>query len=263
MARSNVYPAVRLGRFLASLELTVIALLLLAALVVGGTAYQAENGLYAAQRLVFGSWIILLFGAIPVPGLLSAALLLFINLLAAAAFRLQYRWRRAGLILVHYGLLLLIAGGFFVSLTSREYFLTLREGESGSILLLADGDPGAVLPFEFRLLDFEKTVHPGTDIPRSFRSRVEIGEGTARRSAVISMNRPLRLRGYAIYQSAYAEEAGGGESSTFSVVRGAGRRIPYAASALVFLGLALHFLTLAAAALRAKKRQAAAAEERP
>ena len=73
------------------------------------------------------------------------------------------------------------------------------------------------------------------------------------------MNRPLRYRGYTFYQSSYAEDGRGGESSTFSVVRNSGRWLPYVASALLFLGLAGHFLAMLAAALK-KPRPA---EERP
>jgi len=232
-----------IGRSLASLKLTVVLLLLLASLVLGGTAWQAEHGLYAAQRDVFAAWVFLLFGFIPLPGLLTAGLLLFVNLLAAAAFRLRYRWRHAGLILIHYGLLLLIAGGFVISLKTGEYFLTLREGESAGVLSHADGQAGIRLPFALKLVDFEKVMHPGTDIPKSFTSRVEVIAGDGRsRSAVIAMNRPLRTGGYTFYQSSYAEEKDGVESSTFSVVRNSGRWLPYAASALLFLGLAWHFL---------------------
>ncbi len=236
-----------IGRSLASLKLTVVLLLLLALLVLGGTAWQAEHGLDAARRDVFSAWVFPLFGFIPLPGLLAAGLLLFVNLLAAAAFRLRYRWRHVGLILIHYGLLLLIAGGFYIALSSGEYFLTLREGESGSVLSLPDGQSGVRLPFALKLIDFEKVTHPGTDIPKSFTSRVEVIAGDGRsRSAVIAMNRPLRTGGYAFYQSSYAEEEEGVESSTFSVVRNSGRWLPYAASALLFLGLAWHFLAMIA-----------------
>jgi len=257
---------VRFIRSFASLKLTVVLLLLLAALVVGGTIYQAGSGIAAAQAKVFGSWLILLAGVVPLPGMLLVSLLLFLNLLAAVIFRLGYRWRRAGLLLVHYGLLLLIGGGFFITITAREYSLTLSEGESSDALVALDGrkgavrpapdgavrpaPDGAVLPMTVKLLDFVKSVHPGTDIPRSFSSRVEIAAGGARRQAVISMNRPLRYRGYTFYQSSYSEDARGGESSTFLVVRNSGRWLPYAASALLFLGLAAHFLAMLAAALK-------------
>ena len=269
MNEKRTRPIATFFRLLASLKLTVVLLLLLGALVIGGTIYQAGSGIVAAQSRVFASWLILLAGVIPLPGMLLVSLLLFGNLLAAVIFRLRYRWRQAGLLLIHYGLLLLIGGGFFITVTAREYSLTLSEGESSDALVAPDGrkgavrpaPDGAVLPMTVKLLDFVKSLHPGTDIPRSFSSRVEIAEGGVRRQAVISMNRPLRYRGYTLYQSSYAEDARGGESSTFLVVRSSGRWLPYAASALLFLGLAGHFLAMLAAAL--KKPAAAGKGTRP
>lgn len=247
-----------LFRPLASLKLTVIALLLMALLVIGGTVYQAGHGMYAAQTRVFSSWLIWIFGLLPVPGLLLLAALLFLNLVAAAFFRLRYRWRQSGLLLIHYGLLLLVGGGFFIAVTAREYSLTLREGESSRIAFraaapeapLGPAPERVVLPIEIKLLDFEKSMHPGSEIPRSFSSRVEITAAGERRQAVISMNRPLRYREYTFYQSSYSEDGRGGESSTFSVVRNSGRWLPYIASAMLFLGLAVHFLAMLAAALK-------------
>jgi hypothetical protein len=248
----------RLLRPLASLKLTVIALLLLALMVGGGTVYQASRGLSAAQTEIFSAWIIWLFGIIPLPGLRLVSALLFLNLLAAVILRLEYRWRQSGLLLIHFGLLLLIASGFFISFTAQEYFLTLGEGESSRIAhrgeepeaQLDRGLEKVILPFEIKLLDFAKSVHPGTDIPRSFTSRVEIVSGSRRRRAVIAMNRPLRFREYTLYQSSYGEDGLGRESSTFAVVRNWGRWLPYIASILIFFGLAGHFLGMLAAALK-------------
>jgi hypothetical protein len=248
-------------RRIASLKLTVVLLLILAVLVIGGTVTQAGSGIHAAQARVFGSWLIWLAGAFPLPGMLLVSLLLFLNLLATVIFRLRYRWPQAGLVLVHYGLLLLIGGGFFITVTAREYSLTLGEGESSRILAAADGGMKALLPMTIKLLDFTKSVHPGTDIPKSFSSRVEISTVGARRQAVISMNRPLRCRGYTFFQSSYGQDGRGGESSTFLVVRNSGRWLPYAASALLILGLAGHFLAMLAAAL--KKTRPAEEHRRP
>jgi hypothetical protein len=261
MGKLEIRSVSRLFRPLASLKLTVVALLLMALLVIGGTVYQAENGMYAAQTRVFSSWLIWIFGLLPVPGMLLLAALLFLNLLAAAVFRLGYRWRQSGLLLIHYGLLLLVGGGFFIAVTAREYSLTLREGESSRIALRVAGPEApldrpqetAVLPIEIKLLDFEKSMHPGTEIPRSFSSRVEITVAGARRLALISMNRPLRYREYTFYQSSYSEDGLGGESSTFSVVRNSGRWLPYLASFMLFLGLAIHFLAMLAKALKANR----------
>ena len=98
-----------------------------------------------------------------------------------------------------------------------------------------------LLPLRLKLLDFEKTLHPGSQIPKSFRSRVEIQSAGLRREALIAMNRPLRFAGFTFYQSSYAEEGPQGVSSTFAVVRNAGRWLPYISSALIFLGLLIHF----------------------
>jgi hypothetical protein len=258
MNENRAHLIAKLVRSLASLKLTVIALLLMGLLVIGGTVYQAGSGMYAAQTEVFSAWVIWLFGTLPLPGLLLVATLLFLNLLAAAIFRLKYRWRQGSLLLIHYGLLLLVGGGFFIAVTAQEYFLTLREGESSRIAIRVEAQEArpdqrqekVVLPVEIKLLDFEKSMHPGTDIPRSFSSRIEITTEGAHHQAVISMNRPLRYREYTFYQSSYSEDGMGGESSTFSVVRNSGRWLPYIASALIFLGLAGHFLVMLAAALK-------------
>jgi hypothetical protein len=351
-------------RSLASLQLTVIGLLLMALLVIGGTILQAEKGIYAAQQEIFQSWLFWLFGVLPLPGMLMAGALLFINLLCAIVFRLKYRWSGLGMILIHIGLLVLLGGGFISFQYGREYFMTLGEGESSQVANAAhewelavwtesggkkrvqavdfldlppgrpwaipgldleitvdrffpnclpaetaapgemglrevpsasdpaENVPGAILhlyspqdglrrftlfagndapvgqhypdgdyffslrlkriilPLRLTLLDFKKTVYPGTEIPKSFTSRVEIESGGLRREALIAMNRPLRFRGLTFYQSAYAEDDRQGASSTFAVVSNAGRWLPYISSALIFLGLILHFFGQLAASLK-------------
>jgi ABC-type transport system involved in cytochrome c biogenesis permease subunit len=340
-------------RGLASLNFTVVIMLLIALLVIAGTVYQAQMGIYAAQRRVFDAWIFRLFGIIPLPGMRLAGALFIANLLAAFARRPIWNWRRWGLALIHVGLLLLVGGGFFIAATARESYLTLREGEgSGQALAAADwqltvrsrsaakeqewtedrarlepgrekkaGDTGLVLgveqrlancrpsgsnrleplppadtpeentpglllraragsesvrvslfggedrpvtltlaggtwdlslrpkriplPLRLKLLDFKRTLHEGTAVPKSFESWVELDAGGNRRRALISMNKPLRFRGYTFYQSSYAVDPAGNERSTLAVVRSAGAWLPYAASALMFIGLLLHLLTLA------------------
>jgi hypothetical protein len=106
-----------------------------------------------------------------------------------------------------------------------------------------------ILPLRLTLLDFKKTVYSGTEIPKSFSSRVAVESNGLRREALIAMNRPLRFRGYTFYQSAYADGGAHGPSSTFAVVRNVGRWLPYISSGLVFIGLALHFIVQLAAVL--------------
>ena len=99
------------------------------------------------------------------------------------------------------------------------------------------------LPASIRLLEFRRTVHPGSDVARSYSSLVELDAGTAaERQVTISMNRPLRLGGFTFYQSAFGAAPGGGDTSTLAVVRSRGRTMPYLATALTAAGLLLHFL---------------------
>jgi len=93
------------------------------------------------------------------------------------------------------------------------------------------------LPVKLTLLDFKKVTYPGSDIPKSFASRLELTQPDGfTREVSVSMNRPLRIDEYTFYQSSYHSETGR-EYSTLSVVRNSGRMLPYYASLLTFLGL--------------------------
>jgi hypothetical protein len=98
------------------------------------------------------------------------------------------------------------------------------------------------LPFALRLVDFRRTYHPNSSIPRSFESLVEVDPQGMNRRVRIEMNRPLRHLSYAFYQASFAERDGGVEASTFAVTRNAGRHFPYVATALTVAGLMVHFV---------------------
>ena len=101
------------------------------------------------------------------------------------------------------------------------------------------------LPLTVKLIDFMKEVHPGTDVARSYKSKVEIESNGLNRETVIFMNNPLRYKNYTFYQASYSIDAQGRESSTLAVVRNSGRVLPYIASLTTFAGLVIHFLTMA------------------
>lgn len=138
-------------RFFASVRLAVFCLLLLMALVLWGTIYQVEHGLYAAQQKYFYSWVFLLFGAVPFPGAQLVMLVLFVNLTVTMLYRFALGWSQSGLILIHLGLLLLLGGGWFAHQFGEESFLALVEGEGSNLSasyreweLAMWSDPGAV-----------------------------------------------------------------------------------------------------------------------
>lgn len=100
------------------------------------------------------------------------------------------------------------------------------------------------VPFRLRLDRFEKEDHPGTGMARRFSSFVTMSEGGADRKVHITMNEPLRNKGFTFYQSGWGPEGappGTPLYSTFSVVRNPSDRVPLIACLVIFLGMLLHF----------------------
>lgn len=111
--------------------ITLSCLVLLFLLVLFGTLYQTENGLYEAQRLYFGYGFVLVGGFLPLPGSGTVLWILAVQLVLAMALILPWSFRKSGLWVVHLGLLTLLIGGFLTDLFAVESQLTLAEGETG------------------------------------------------------------------------------------------------------------------------------------
>jgi len=344
--------------------ITLAGLLMLLMLVFFGTLYQADHGLYEAQRIFF-SYVIWVADIVPFPGSSLVLWVLSIQLIVFMLFQLPLVWKKAGLWVVHGGLLLLLVGGFITQVKAVESQLTLAEGETGHFTTAYDKwevavwkahadtnivvsyydydlTPGAVLdlspwparltvmryyenaaaftslvtggtlpyltasgiasieprkpekdapanspgliarlssgkgpdreillygmetrplaltiggermmlqlrrrhyPLEFslKLNDFVRTLHPGTDVAKSYESYADLQDGLASRPVKIWMNNPLRYKGYTFFQASFAINKDG-EHSTFAVVTNPGRLIPYISSIMVFAGMLLHFL---------------------
>jgi len=117
----------------ASLKITVVCLLALVILVIWGTVYQAEFGLYPAQQKFFYSWYFLVLGVIPLPGTALIFCLLFINLVSALFFRIGFRLANLGNLITHTGILFLLVGSFLTFYFSQESSLVLKEGQTGNV----------------------------------------------------------------------------------------------------------------------------------
>jgi cytochrome c biogenesis protein ResB len=109
------------------------------------------------------------------------------------------------------------------------------------------------LPFGIKLLDFRKTDYPGTTMAAGFESDVELTD--PQRGVVllrkISMNNPLRYRGYSFYQSSYIPGppptmAGAGEgpveTTVLSVRNDPGTPFVYAGFLIVMAGVVGMFI---------------------
>jgi len=143
------------------------------------------------------------------------------GLLTVAAFSLRRAWRSPSLLLMHLGPVLIILSGMLGSQTGHrliarlggrakltEGLIVLGEGEQTSLARDSLNQPWA-LPFIIRLDMFRIDYHAAQDqrappAPRQYVSEVTISQGGPPvRSATISVNHPLHVGGYFIYQHSF------------------------------------------------------------
>ena len=130
---------------LASLYLTVALLVLSIVLVFAGTWAQRVMGIDEVVRDYFRSWVTFIDphifmrgvhagdasnGWILYPGGKTLVILLLANLLAAHTVRFKLNWKRSGILLIHFSLILLLAGELLTTYWAVESQITFRAGES-------------------------------------------------------------------------------------------------------------------------------------
>ncbi len=211
-------------------------------LLVWGTLMQASpGGLAQARSQLFDAWLVWPSAGVPLPAMLATLALACIWLTARLAAG-PGGWREgAGMRLVEAGLLALLLGRGLTGPTVDNARLILAQDSAAVSTANLPQGKSVALPFSLRLLSFEHSFHPGSSIPANYASRVEITEGDRTWEAVVSMNRPLRLRGYSFFQLSYTQ-AGPLITSTLGVVRRPLRHLPAAATGLVALGMLLQLL---------------------
>lgn len=127
--------------------------------------------------------------------------------------------------------------------------LTL-EGENQSTAFLTINDQQYIfelrrkrypLPFSIQLLDVEREFYPGTQVAKSYSSKIKVKQNDSKRKFTIAMNKPFRSEAYTVYQSSYGIDADGNEFTVLAVVKNYGRLLPYISSLIISLGLFMHF----------------------
>jgi hypothetical protein len=131
----------RLFQFFSSLKLTVVLLSFSMVLVFFGTLDQVHYGIWHTQKLYFESFLVvwsypeqapaynlLHWLHIPMPGGYLLGGLLFINLLAAHTTRFKMTWKKSGIFLVHFGLVLLLVSELLTDLLAVESQMPVDEG---------------------------------------------------------------------------------------------------------------------------------------
>jgi hypothetical protein len=104
-----------------------------------------------------------------------------------------------------------------------------------------------LLPFEITLTDFVAEHHPGTQMARAYHSDVIVKDGDISWPVRIEMNKPLRYRGYTLFQSSFLPPAAddGVEVSVLAVVENKAWPFPYLGTGLMAIGLLWHALLMA------------------
>jgi hypothetical protein len=134
--RSATFALHKLWEALISLKLTIVCLALLMALVVACTLAQVQLGTLGAVNLYMRSFLV--WWQVPgtgwslavFPGGALVGLVLMVNLAAAQGQRLERSWKKAGIWIVHAGLILLFVGEFVTGIFQVETQLAIEEGQT-------------------------------------------------------------------------------------------------------------------------------------
>jgi len=114
----------------------------------------------------------------------------------------------------------------------------ILKGDSGNIEIKLERAK-TPLVFGIHLKDFRKIDYPGTNKAREFESDLLVQDGDLEWPVTISMNQPLRYKGYTFYQSSF-DTREDKEVTVLNVVENKGRIFPYISTLIIFAGLLLH-----------------------
>jgi hypothetical protein len=131
-------PSKSLWNLVTSLRLTIVCLAALMILVVACTLAQVRLGTLGAVNLYMRSWFYWIpFGSLSIPifpGGATVGLVLMVNLIAAQYRRLELSWKKAGIWIVHAGLILLFVGEFVTSAFQVDARLPFEIGQTVNFL---------------------------------------------------------------------------------------------------------------------------------
>ncbi len=197
-------------KFFTSMWLTVACLVLGILLVFFGTLAQVEIGLFKAQNEFFRSFLVFWGpkGAswrIPVlPGGYLVGGVLLINLVASHFKRFRFSRDKAGIWMVHFGLILLLLGQLGTDLLSRESLLHLRDGQAKNytedlsqnelaVIDTTDKDSDKVVAIPQAVLARQREIRH-SELPFTIRVRNFFGNSTLERRAPGATTPPAATR---------------------------------------------------------------------
>ena len=162
--------------------------------------------------------------------------LLIVNFVMIAIRYHLIKWKRWGLLAVHFSFIIILSGAMITHLFGKEGTLHLREGEINNRITIQTNQGKSVLtlPFRVELVKFTLTRYPGSMSPSSYESELLVHvDGTTRRERVY-MNNILDVKGYRFYQASYDPDEQGTILSVNKDVTG--RNVTYTGYFLLLIG---------------------------
>lgn len=173
-------------KFFSSLKLTVWLLTASMLLVFFGTLDQVHFGIWQTQKLYFESFFViwsypeqwgfyeqLFWLRLPLPGGYLLGGLLLINLVAAHLTRFQLSFKKCGLFLIHFGLILLIVSELLTDLLAHESQMAVSEGQRSNY---SENFRDNELVLINRQADTQDTVHAISSEALSIQEAIAIPE---------------------------------------------------------------------------------------
>ena len=117
----------------------------------------------------------------------------------------KWRWTRLGVYIVHFSVVLLLAGALIGSIFGYEGFVNIAEGQSADQIRLSNSNQIRKLPFTIRCDDFSITFYDN-GAPKQYRSSLTLlRDGKEIFKKDIIVNDPLRYEGINIFQASYGK----------------------------------------------------------
>ena len=160
--------------WLGSIQLTLFCLAMMMLLIFFGTLAQAKIGTFAAQREYFNQffvWSTIHGERLPLlPGGLTVGSLWFANLVAAFVMRFRFERKSIGILMSHFGLILLLIGQGVTQRLAIESQMPVQEGSSSNfsestfeteLAFVMTSDPAydEVVSIPYRLFSEEGVIH--------------------------------------------------------------------------------------------------------
>ncbi|NLH50911.1 MAG: cytochrome c biogenesis protein ResB [Myxococcales bacterium] len=115
-------------------------------------------------------------------------------------------WLRYAIVVVHFSILLVVAGALVKLFAGIEGQMMLPEGGSQNVFLTKNGDLMR-LPFDVRCDQFTVEFYAGSKRPKEFRSWLSLWQdGRKLREKSIVVNDPLRQGLYRFFQASYGRQ---------------------------------------------------------